>query len=1040
MFISRGSSSESRSSNRAAVDRMYSTQQCARRGKTNAHEQCSAACRGLACFVLLLIIVVGPASQDASGQSVLNFKRIINNWPTIELYFVDSCNGVRAHFDDSTHFKVYENGLEIKDINLWCPDLQGRCAFSASLVFDNSASMNGSGITGAITAGNAFVSLMDSVSDEASVLIFNSSVSVRQEMTTSKSMLRAAVSSMTPQGSTALWDGIYAGLQELIANGANQCRGVVVLTDGSDNASTRTPSEVMSLAVRNRIRVFTVCLGASIDGVLLQAIADQTGGKYYQTATTAPLVQIYTEIFQFISTPAWDCVISYQATCMDGGLRTVELQVNDFCNGSTSSTKSYQAPLDTATLAPLAIQAGSKVASGSATVRIPINLVDTVINRILYPSTFNLVFDEGCFQFHSISTKGTALEGVPVTVTPFTGGVTVATADQAILNGSLRLFELTFRASDPEGVDTVCCPIRMEDWVFEAGCFRPVLKGGEICIVPRQPKIICQMSAPSELTWVSSSENYSPNPFTVSMLLSNLGDREARNVRYTITVNQDDLTLVAPASSIQNGNPLHVEPSDLNEVRWDLRAKRRTRGDSILVCIKASFDNHPDVTCCRKMWVPPADASLTCTATAPTISVDSVNVRYNPMPFEVTVQVRNDGTVASDTVRVQLTLPGALQFVSPDSASRAVKLAVPPVLPPGTSAYATWRLEHAIVQSSQTYTLTSSILHRNRTAAECTTQLVIPALLPPLAVSITPDGPTTFCEGGAVVLDAGSGYSTYQWSSGAQSQKITVRSSGSYSVHVTDVQGRGATSPPVIVTVHAPPAPKLVVIGGDPSICPGDTIEVDAGADYAEYLWSTGATTRMLRVAQGGLWWVTVRTAEGCTATSDSVTTLVQPKPPVPVITQTDKVLTTTLAGYQYQWYRNGVAIAGATNQFHILTENGTYTLVITNQYGCTSVSIPFDVTTVAAGSLPVAAPFTVACHPNPVTSDLDVRIEGEVAVPLTLTLVDATGRVHRTLRDLEPGAHMTHRISMHAAPPGVYFIIAATKDAIQISKFMKVE
>ncbi len=67
--------------------------------------------------------------------------------------------------------------------------------------------------------------------------------------------------------------------------------------------------------------------------------------------------------------------------------------------------------------------------------------------------------------------------------------------------------------------------------------------------------------------------------------------------------------------------------------------------------------------------------------------------------------------------------------------------------------------------------------------------------------NITPGGPTTFCTGGSVVLTADPGVS-YLWSTSETTQSITVTSSGSYSVTVTDGSNCSATSAPTVVTVN----------------------------------------------------------------------------------------------------------------------------------------------------------------------------------------------------------------------------------------------
>jgi hypothetical protein len=68
------------------------------------------------------------------------------------------------------------------------------------------------------------------------------------------------------------------------------------------------------------------------------------------------------------------------------------------------------------------------------------------------------------------------------------------------------------------------------------------------------------------------------------------------------------------------------------------------------------------------------------------------------------------------------------------------------------------------------------------------------------------------------------------------------------------------------------------------------------------------------------------------------------------------------------------------------------------------------------------------------------VRIDGAGAGPVSVTLVDALGRVQGVVRDLAGGGQVSHRFAVGDLPPGVYFIIAATRDAVQLRKFVKVE
>ena len=190
--------------------------------------------------VPLGILLLTMMSPIAEAQPNLNFKRVNIDWPTIELYFAVGCNGNPAYNMAKQDFRIFENGVELTDFTLWCPDPTVRCAISIAMVFDASGSMGGSGNAGAKAAGRAFIDQMDGVHDEAAVIWFNTMVNIEQQMTTLKPPLYAAVDALPAGGGTAVWDGTYAGIVELINNGINQCRAVIVVTDGGDNASTRT--------------------------------------------------------------------------------------------------------------------------------------------------------------------------------------------------------------------------------------------------------------------------------------------------------------------------------------------------------------------------------------------------------------------------------------------------------------------------------------------------------------------------------------------------------------------------------------------------------------------------------------------------------------------------------------------------------------------------------------------------------------------------------------------------------------------------------
>ncbi|MBI5218028.1 MAG: hypothetical protein HY958_03765, partial [Bacteroidia bacterium] len=114
--------------------------------------------------------------------------------------------------------------------------------------------------------------------------------------------------------------------------------------------------------------------------------------------------------------------------------------------------------------------------------------------------------------------------------------------------------------------------------------------------------------------------------------------------------------------------------------------------------------------------------------------------------------------------------------------------------------------------------------------------------------SIDALGPLTFCQGGSVVLDAGSGYSAYNWSTGATSQTITATTSGTYSVTVTSITGCTTGSSSATVTVTPNPTMGTLSNAGPINFCnsSGDWSSVPisvsgaTGTVWWQYGWSSG--------------------------------------------------------------------------------------------------------------------------------------------------------------------------------------------------------
>jgi|GEM_PF-787489 len=128
--------------------------------------------------------------------------------------------------------------------------------------------------------------------------------------------------------------------------------------------------------------------------------------------------------------------------------------------------------------------------------------------------------------------------------------------------------------------------------------------------------------------------------------------------------------------------------------------------------------------------------------------------------------------------------------------------------------------------------------------------------------------PASFCPGDSIVLNAGSGFQSYVWSTGDTTQKITVHGPGTYWVAAVNPGSQCLSRDTVDITVY--PAP-VVNIGPDVSICRDSVYKLDAGSGFSSYLWSDGSTGTSIMVNTPGQYWLQVTNTQGCTA-RDTVT------------------------------------------------------------------------------------------------------------------------------------------------------------------------
>ncbi len=203
-------------------------------------------------------------------------------------------------------------------------------------------------------------------------------------------------------------------------------------------------------------------------------------------------------------------------------------------------------------------------------------------------------------------------------------------------------------------------------------------------------------------------------------------------------------------------------------------------------------------------------------------------------------------------------------------------------------------------------------------------------------VATQPAGEVSLCEGDSVWVTATEGLTRYTWSDGATGARRAIGEPGSYQVSAVGNRGCQGNSEALLVRVYPRPAP-VISAQGPLRFCEGDSVGLDAGQGYESYEWSTGATTRSIVVRGAGEYSVRVKGKGSCTSTSEAVRVEVLAAPPASMVRRGDTLI--AFEAVEYQWYRDGVPIPGATARMYVATQSGSYQVRTRNAAGCATMS-----------------------------------------------------------------------------------------------------
>ncbi len=208
------------------------------------------------------------------------------------------------------------------------------------------------------------------------------------------------------------------------------------------------------------------------------------------------------------------------------------------------------------------------------------------------------------------------------------------------------------------------------------------------------------------------------------------------------------------------------------------------------------------------------------------------------------------------------------------------------------------------------------------------------------------------------------------------------------------------------------------LITSEGSWCNGDLVlTAHADSTMTGYQWYQGgiaipgASDTVLAVSalalDSGNYVFQVLSDTSCALSNFHVNTQIEP---TPYIALTVDGLWCPVPG-TYQWFLNNTLIPGATDDYYLPLENGVYTVMVTNDPGCSTLSYAFDWINTAIATSP--AEWIILTFSQ---EDATLQVRGAQGRSL-LTVSDASGRVIKSMEFTGPD----HRYSMASAARGVY-------------------
>ena len=268
-------------------------------------------------------VSAAPAAQAQDGQPLFS---VSSELVVLNVTVRDNNNRYLDGLEQDA-FTVLENG-RAQPVRFF---LHEDAPVTIGLLIDNSGTMQPNRDL-VVAAATAFAN-MSNPQDDMFALAFNEQVhaalTADAPFTSDPVVLRNALQrAVVPRGRTALYDAVARGL-EYVEKGRHERKVLVIVTDGSDNASLESFEDVLSKTHSSNVIVYAVAIVDPVDATptwkRLRAFADHSGGELFHPNSVKQVNEVLLRIAQEIR---HTYVMAYEpSTTRVGGSRSVRVQV-----------------------------------------------------------------------------------------------------------------------------------------------------------------------------------------------------------------------------------------------------------------------------------------------------------------------------------------------------------------------------------------------------------------------------------------------------------------------------------------------------------------------------------------------------------------------------------------------------------------------------------------------------------------------------------------------------------------------------------------